>query len=224
MSAVAVIFDFDGVIANTEPLHFVATQRALDRLGVALPAKEYEARYLGYNDHDLFETLARDRSLFWTNADIDALIDAKGEIFRSLIAGETVVYPTAAACIARLAAAGLPLAIASGAFSHEIDAILSAADLRRYFLAIVGADDCVRGKPSPDPFLEACRRLGVPAAGAVAIEDSQWGLDAARAAGCATIAVTHTYSRSVLAADIVVDSLDEVTVALLDAAVSSRRS
>ena len=222
MSVSAVIFDFDGVIANTEPLHLVATQRALEPRRVALPSTEYEDRYLGYNDRDLFETLARDRSLNWTGADIDELIAAKGVAFEALVDGGPVVYPAAARCIVRLSEVGIPLAIASGAFAKEIHAILAGAGLRLHFRAIVGASDYVNGKPSPDPFLEAARRLGIPAASAVAIEDSQWGLDAARAAGCATIAVTHTYPRSALTADIVIDSLDKVDAALLGAALSFR--
>ncbi len=223
MSVAAVIFDFDGVIANTESLHLVATQRALEPGGVALPSTEYEDRYLGYNDRDLFATLARDRSLNWTGADIDELIAAKGAAFEALAAGSgPVVYPAAARCIVRLSALGIPLAIASGAFAREINAILAATGLRLHFRAIVGASDYVSGKPSPDPFLEAARRLSIPATSTVAIEDSQWGLDSASAAGCATIAVTHTYPRSALTAHIVVDSLDEVDAALLNSAVSSR--
>lgn len=215
MSALTVIFDFDGVIADTEPLHLVATQRALAVRHVALSTSEYEDRYLGYNDRDLFATLSRDRSLGWQGADIAALIEDKSREFDAVIAGGSVVYPAAARCIERLVADRVPLAIASGALTGEIDAILSAAKLRRHFMAVVGADDYVNGKPAPDPFIEAARRLGVSPADAVAIEDSQWGLDSARAAGCATIAVTNTYAREMLSADLIVDSLDEVSVDLL---------
>lgn len=218
MTVQAVLFDFDGVIANTEPLHLVATQRALALRRVALPTHEYERRYLGYNDRDLFATLARDRSLSWSPGDIDALIHEKGREFDALIKGESVVYPSAAQCIRRLTAMDLPLAIASGAFAHEIEAILDTADLRSHFGAIVGAADYVSGKPAPDPFLEAARRLDVPAGAALAIEDSQWGLDSARKAGCVTVAVTNTYPRHLLSADFIVDSLDEVDDAFLCAA------
>jgi HAD superfamily hydrolase (TIGR01509 family) len=223
MSVLAVIFDFDGVIADTEPLHLAATQRALARRGVALSPSEYAERYLGYTDQGLFESLGHDRSLGWTSADVETLVAVKTAAFDELIEGTSVVYPAAANCIARLAESGLPLAIASGAFAAEIEAILGAANLRRYFRAIVGAGDYANGKPAPDPFLEAARRIGVPASDAVAIEDSHWGIESARTAGCATIAVTHTYSRSLLAADLVVDSLDEVDVETLTAAKAARR-
>jgi HAD superfamily hydrolase (TIGR01509 family) len=223
MSALAVIFDFDGVIADTEPLHLAATQRALAGRGAMLSPAEYAERYLGYTDHGLFEALGNDRSLGWTSADVAALVADKSVMFNALLAGTSVVYPSAENCIVRLAALGFPLAIASGAFGHEIVAILEAANLRRHFRAIVGAGDYANGKPAPDPFLEAARRIGLPASEAVAIEDSHWGIESARAAGCATVAVTHTYTRSVLAADIVVDSLDEIDGKLLMAAKAARR-
>ncbi|TAK14840.1 MAG: HAD family phosphatase [Acidobacteria bacterium] len=223
MSRRAVLFDFDGVIANTEPLHLVATQRALATRRVVLSTHEYERRYLGYNDRDLFATLAGDRSLSWTASEIDTLIADKGREFEALSRGESVVYPSAARCIRRLAAMDVPLAIASGAFAHEIEAILDAADLTSHFGAIVGAADYISGKPAPDPFVEAARRLGLSAGGAVAIEDSQWGLDSARTAGCVTVAVTNTYPRHLLSADFIVDSLDEIDEAFLNTAVSSRR-
>ena len=80
---------------------------------------------------------------------------------------------------------------------------------------IQGADPYVAGKPDPAPFVEAARRVGLPPSTAVVIEDTSWGLTSARGAGCATIAVTHTYPRAALNADIVVDSLDEVDDAML---------
>ena len=218
MNDIAVIFDFDGVIADTEPTHLRATQHALDSRGVTLDLEEYERLYLGYSDHGLFDTLARDRSLDWSAGDIDVLVRSKSLAFDTLIAGESLVYPSASRCITRLAAAKIPLAIASGAFANEIELILDGSGLRAHFHSIVGAGDYARGKPSPDPYIEAARRLGIPPSRAVAIEDSQWGLDSARAAGCCTIAVTHTYPRAALTANIIIDSLDDVTLEMIRAA------
>lgn len=210
MKARAVIFDFDGVIADTEPLHLVATQQVLEPRRVGLAAAEYADRYLGYNDRDLFAALSRDRGLGWTTAEIEWLIGEKTRAFDAAVAGRLVVYPSAARCIARLSESGLPLAIASGAFADEIEAILIGASLRAPFRSIVGAGDYVNGKPAPDPFLEAARRLNIPPRDCVAIEDSPWGLASARAAGCKTIAVTQTYPREGLKADVVVENLDEI--------------
>jgi beta-phosphoglucomutase-like phosphatase (HAD superfamily) len=222
MNTPFVIFDFDGVIADTERLHLAALQDVLRPLGVVLDDEEYAARYLGCTDNDLLVALSRDRSLVWSRSEIASLIADKGVRFSALVSGGSVVFPSAIRCVKRLAAAGAALAIASGAFRHEIETILDSAGLRHIFPAIAGAEDYAEGKPSPAPFLEAARKTGRSASDAVAIEDTPWGLTAARAAGCATIAVTHTYPRSRLTADVVIGSLDELDVALVNAALSLR--
>lgn len=213
-----VIFDFDGVIADTERLHLAALQDALAPRGVTLAVEEYESRYLGFTDHDLLIALAGDRSMTWSAADVEAIVSEKGLAFDQLLARGPVVFPSAVRCIDRLAGLDATLAIASGAFRHEIERILDTAGLRERFPVIVGAGEYAAGKPAPDPFLEAARRAGLPARSAVVIEDTPWGLTSARAAGCATIAVTHTYPRMSLAADLVVDSLDEIDAAVLRSA------
>jgi beta-phosphoglucomutase-like phosphatase (HAD superfamily) len=103
--------------------------------------------------------------------------------------------------------------IASGALRADIDLILRGAALAPLFKFIVAAGDTDRTKPAPDPYLRAAELHGVPAGACVAIEDSHWGLESARAAGLRTIAITHTYPRAELAghADRVVDALSELT-------------
>lgn len=220
MTAPFVIFDFDGVIADTERLHLEALQHVLSPRGVELRLEEYESGYLGSTDHDLLIALANDRSLNWSPLEIESIVKDKGLVFDDLLKRGSVVFPSAILLIRRLTDLGATLAIASGAFRYEIEAILDTADLRRAFPVIVGSGDYSAGKPSPAPFVEAARRVGVSATTAVAIEDTSWGLTSARAAGCATIAVTHTYPRSALVADIVIDSLDEVDAALLSRALA----
>jgi beta-phosphoglucomutase len=217
-----VIFDFDGVIADTERLHLEALQNVLAPRDVVLTVEEYESGYLGSTDHDLLTALAQDRSLGWTRADIETIVKDKGVVFDELLSRGSVVFPSAIRCIDRLVDLGATLAIASGAFRYEIEAILDTTHLRRAFTVIVGAGEYSAGKPSPAPFVEASLRVGLPATDAVVIEDTSWGLTAAHAAGCATIAVTHTYPRSALTADIVIDSLDDVDAALLASALSKR--
>lgn len=215
MSAPFVIFDFDGVIADTERLHLGALQSVLAPRGVELSLEEYESGYLGSTDHDLLIALSQDRSLAWSPAEIESIVQDKGVVFDGLLRRGLVVFPSAIRLIGRLVESGATLAIASGAFRYEIEAILDSVNLRSAFPVIVGSGEYSAGKPHPAPFLEAARRVGRPASGAVVIEDTSWGLTAARAAGCATIAVTHTYPRSALSANIIVDSLDEVDDALL---------
>ena len=140
------------------------------------------------------------------------LIAQKSRRFQQIVSSGDVLYPAAAPCVRRLAAAW-PLGIASGALRPEIELMLRGAGLLETFRFIVASGETERTKPAPDPYLRAAELHGVPAAACVAIEDSHWGLQSARAAGMRTIAVTHTYPRdTLLEADAVVDSLDEITV------------
>ena len=116
----------------------------------------------------------------------------------------------------------MPLAIASGALRLEILRILDRAGLAQCFGAVVAAEDSPAGKPAPDPYLRAVDRLSAASGQllapgeCVAVEDSHWGLQSARAAGLRTIAVTHTYPASALgAADLRIDHLDQLTIANL---------
>lgn len=216
MPITAVVFDFDGVLANTERLHLRAIQDALAAHGRALDERAYYERFLGFGDRDVFTELARE--LDWTLDDvtIDRLMSLKSDRFRHHLAAGEALFPQAAACIDGLGAR-YPLAIASGSLRGEIEHILSAAGLRHAFRAIVGADDVMNGKPAPEPYLKAAALLGIPPAEAIAIEDSRWGLESARAAGLRTIGVTTTYPASAISlADLVVDSLDEITVDVIE--------
>lgn len=219
MPITAVVFDFDGVLADTEHVHLRATQDALAARGWRLDEGAYFERYLGYGDRDLVAALARDLGETIDEAAIDALVAVKAARYRAHLAAGSAMYPGAARCVRRLAPR-FALGIASGSLQAEIHDILTAAGLRRDFAVIVGADDCASGKPAPDPYVKAAALLGVDPRSAVAIEDSRWGLESARAAGLRTIALTTSYPAAALAmADRVLASLDEITVEGIDALV-----
>jgi beta-phosphoglucomutase len=219
-----IVFDFDGVIANSEPLHFQGFREVLAEEGIALTESDYYARYLGFDDAGAFEAIGGDRGVEWPAGRVAALVARKAVRLEVLEREQSVLFPGAAAGIARLAAAG-PLAIASGALKHEITRILVREDLARYFMVVVGAEDTAASKPAPDPYLRAVAlldatvRSGANAAEYVAIEDSQWGLESARSAGLRTVAVTHTYPADRLVADYIVTSLDALTWDVLDGVV-----
>jgi beta-phosphoglucomutase-like phosphatase (HAD superfamily) len=210
----AVVFDFDGVIANSEPLHFRAYERVLAREGVALSERDYFSRYLGFDDVGAFEAIADDRGLPWTRDDVAALVARKAIELEALERDVSVLFPGAADAIAR-AAAVVPIAIASGARGEEIRRVLRREQLDTLFAAIVSAEDTPVSKPSPEPYLRAldllraARGAAIDAARCVAIEDSRWGLESARRAGMRTIAVTNTYDKAALTAyaDLVIPSL-----------------
>lgn len=218
MSALqAVFFDFDGVIADTEPLHLRAYQAVLQADGIDLNKTDYYARYLGYDDLGLFEALAKDRRISLSDEKIEAWVVAKSCIIEELLTSDAILFPGATACV-RMFAEQVPLAIASGALEPEIGIVLEHARLRSAFAAIASASDGVRGKPAPDLYLLAIAKLKdrlphpFDPASCIAIEDSHWGLEAAHRAGLRCVAVTHTYPACELAkADLIVDALSELT-------------
>jgi len=217
----AIVFDFDGVIADSEPLHLRAFQRAFADVGLTLTAPDYYSRYLGFDDAGVFAAVSRDCGAALTGDQIVTLVAQKGEyVQESLRAGE-ILFPGAAEFV-RTAAAAVPIAIASGAQRHEIEEILDATGLRGYFPTLVAAGETTRGKPSPDPYARAFQLLqqtngSLAASRCVAIEDSRWGLESARGAGLRCVGVTTSYPASDLpGADLIVEGLKTLTVQMLE--------
>ena len=220
----AVFFDFDGVIADSEPLHLRAYQAVLQEDGIELDKTDYYARYLGYDDVGLFQALAKDRDIAADTVKIDKWIASKSRIVEQMLSNDSVLFPGAAACI-KMFAERVPLAIVSGALGPEIAIVLDHAGLRGRFTAVASASDGVRGKPAPDLYLLAMAKLRerlegqapFAPASCVAIEDSHWGLEAAGKAGLRCVAVTHTYPASELGrADLIVDRLGDLTIARIE--------
>jgi beta-phosphoglucomutase len=218
----AVVFDFDGVLADTEGLHLAALQDVFAPRGWTLDRDTYFDRYLGYDDRDLVRAFARHAGLTLAATDINDVLSEKARAYAHRLSTGAVLFPTAPGAIARLGAR-YRLGIASGSLRDEITAILAGNALLDAIAAIVGADDVERSKPAPDSYAAAVTKLGVAPARAVAIEDSQWGLASARAAGLRTIGITTSYPAHVLnGADHVVHSLDDVTIDLVDSLVDMR--
>jgi beta-phosphoglucomutase len=192
----AVIFDFDGVLVNSEPLHLQALRAALRPEGIDVDEEEYAAFYLAYDDRE-GARIALERHGVAFDADrVEGIALRKEAAFEALL--PSVRFFPGARELVRSLAAELPLAIASGALRREIEAILGAAGLRDSFSAIVGAEDVSRGKPHPEPYLTACALLGRKSPGlapgeCLVFEDSMPGIVSARAAGMQVVGVTHTY-------------------------------
>jgi beta-phosphoglucomutase len=219
----AIIFDFDGVIADSERLHLRSYQKVLGSRGLPLTVEAYLQEYLGYGDDTaMFRRYARNHELAWDDGTIAALVTEKTRVYEELASRGEMLFPGAAQFL-RDAAAHVPIAIASGALTHEIEAILDRADLRALFVTIIGADRAARCKPSPDPYLEAFHGIrasghDIAASRTVAIEDSMWGLVSARGAGLRCVAVTNTCNADELAphAELIVPGLEALTLGALD--------
>jgi beta-phosphoglucomutase len=212
----AIVFDFDGVLADSEPLHLRSYQEILGSLGVALTRDEYYERYLGFDDEAVFRAVATAHGWALDARQLDALIAEKARIFDQMLNETEVIYPGVAVCVERLAGR-FPLGIASGALKHEIQGILHRARLDGLFRFIVASGDTAEGKPAPDPYRRAAELHGQLPASCVAVEDSRWGIQSAKAAGLKCIGITNTYAASDLAdADAIIESLDQLNVQLIE--------
>jgi beta-phosphoglucomutase len=219
----AIVFDFDGVIADSERLHLRSYQDILAPEGISISDEDYYGKYLGYDDVGVLKAVGQDQGIAMDEDRLASLIARKGERYEALAGAGEMLFPGAAAFI-RAAAAVVPVAIASGALTHEIEHVLERAGLLSLFPVIVGADQTERSKPNPDPYLAAFARLRVHSGKdlvpwrSVAIEDSKWGLVSARGADLRCVAVTNTYSAAELRADaeLVVPGLHALTIAALD--------
>lgn len=226
MSLRGIVFDFDGVIANSEPLHYLGFRDVAAERGATLTEADYYQRYLGFDDWGAFAAISGDQHLGWTDEEIGRMVERKAVRLEQLESERSVLFPGAAQAIRRLAAEG-PLAIASGALRAEIVRILAREQLTQHFVTVVGAEDTPASKPAPDPYRLAVHRLATLRTGwsaptsYVAIEDSHWGLESARAAGLKTVAVTHTYPADALTADLVVSNLDALSWSALEGLVQT---
>jgi beta-phosphoglucomutase len=215
----AVIFDFDGVITDSEVLHLRAFNRSLVPYGVEISTKDYYADYLGYNDFDCYKALIDNGLLKIDEQQIGDIVRQKSAIFEELTRTEGRTIEGVHEFLKMLEENKVPMAICSGALMVEIELMLDEAKLRHFFSVIVSAEQVKKGKPSPEGFLLALRKLNkkshppIAANECIVIEDSRWGLAAARAAGMHTIAVTNSYAAAELTlAEKIVAKLNELTI------------
>jgi HAD superfamily hydrolase (TIGR01509 family) len=181
----AVIFDMDGVLVDSEPLHFATTNVVLARRGTSLERAYYDAR-LGLPELEFFREVASHLGLR------DAPEELARERIResmAVLADELLPMDGALECLLVLAADGRRLALASSATRAQVALVADKFALRSVLSALVSVEEVARGKPAPDLFLEAARRLRVEPAGCLVIEDAVHGVRAARAAGMAALAL-----------------------------------
>lgn len=210
----AVIFDFDGVIVDTEPLHYAAFQRILEPFGLHFTWQEYVETYIGFDDRDAFRHAFSAKNMLLTQDTLHRLINQKASVFNEVISSGVTAYPGVIELIHHLHTSRTPLAICSGALRSDIDPILAMLGISDYFDIIVTADDVAASKPDPECYELAFRKL-LTAHGntfsknaTIAIEDTPAGIAAAKAAGLLVCAVTNSYPAARLdQATCVTDSL-----------------
>jgi beta-phosphoglucomutase-like phosphatase (HAD superfamily) len=222
----AIIFDFDGVIANSEPLHFRAFRDEVATHGIQLTEAAYYSDYLGFDDAGAFRAMAVRNGVDWSDAAIARMVASKAERIEALERDVSVLFPGAAEAVRR-AAAAVPIGIASGALTREIQRTLAREELSSLFTVVVGADQTKASKPAPDPYLRAVEVMSVRLHTSIhprrciAIEDSVWGLESAHRAGLVPVGVAHTYHAEALSlARFVIPSIEQLDIPQLKSLVS----
>lgn len=214
----AVIFDFDGVVSDSEPVHYKSYVHALKPYGIELSEDQYYARYVGYTDEEGFEVMANDFPEQLKGVSCDQLVSVKAAKFKELVRSEHHIFDGVDGLVKMLLDNEVRVAICSGAKREEIEIMLDGSNIADAFEFIVASEDVVKGKPDPEPYLLALRKLNlngaqISASECVVIEDSHWGLEAANAAGMNTVGVTNTYGHEGLAmADRIVESLADLSI------------
>lgn len=220
----AIIFDFDGVLVDSEPTHLAAFREVLAGEGVELTEALYFGRYLGYDDHDCFAAVAEDFGRDWDEAHLAALTETKTRLVHRMFADGVAALPGAVEMVAAARQGGVPLAICSGALRDEVCEAAGAIGVDEAIKIIVAAEDVDRGKPDPEGYLKAARQLAeqtgreILPGRCVVCEDSPAGIAAGKAAGMKVLAVATSYPpQEIPEADRIVENLAAVTLADLRA-------
>jgi beta-phosphoglucomutase len=215
----AVIFDFDGVITDSEVLHLRSFNQVLAQYGVEISTRDYYKKYLGLSDLDCFKALVDKKVLQKPAKGIESLAKEKTEVFEKLAKTEGRIIEGVRDFLQMLSQNNIPMAICSGALLTEIELVLEQARLRSFFEVIVSAEFVKKGKPSPEGFLLTLLKLNrnrqnpILPNQCIVIEDSHWGLEAAGAAGMHSVAVTNSYDADQLTlAEKIVTRLGDLSI------------
>ena len=212
----AIIFDFDGIIADTESIHLEAFKEVLKNREIDLTDKDYYNKYLAFDDRTLFETIFNENGIEYSESLIKDLIEVKHEIVDQLFRSKVNLFPGTTDFI-ELMNDKYVLSIASGALKPEIEFILNKFELFSYFQNITSAEEVIKCKPDPETFIKSLQKINfeedpvILPSECLVIEDSVSGVSAAKSADMQCIAITNSYDRETLKnADLVVDSFKEI--------------
>ncbi|MFC9503946.1 HAD family hydrolase [Streptomyces sp. NPDC057002] len=188
LGGISVIFDLDGTLVDSEPNYYEAGRQTLAEHGVPGFSWADHERYVGISTQ---ETVADWKERYGLRASVEELFTVKNRRYLELARSSTRAYPEMRGFVELLAAEDVPMAVASGSSPEAIQAVLSGTGLDAHLRTVVSADEVAHGKPAPDVFLEAARRLGADPAGCVVLEDAAPGAAAAHAAGMRCIAIPY---------------------------------
>jgi beta-phosphoglucomutase family hydrolase len=205
----AVIWDMDGVLADTAPHHLHAWRETFANRGISFTKADFMRGFGVRNDVIIRSVLGAKT----TDAEIETIAREKEATFRRIIGKGIKPLPGALELLRQLHDRGIKMAIASSTVIENIRLIVGSLGIENYFKTVITGHDVTEGKPSPQVFLKAAQELGVNPANSIVFEDAVAGVKAAKSAGMHCVAITSTHPREKLKeADLVVDSLEEVSI------------
>jgi len=216
----AIIWDMDGVIADTAAYHFKAWQQVFQKRGVKFTGEDFKRNFGQRNDTIIRNILGQGTS----QSEIDAISQEKENSFRNMVRQRIKPLPGVINLIKLLAEHRFKMALASSAPIENIQLLITGLGINKYFQAIVSGREVTKGKPSPQGFLLAAQRLEIKPENCIVVEDAVAGVTAAKRAGMHCLAVTNTHpKKSLLEADLIVNTLETISVNDLEGLLASSR-
>lgn len=221
----AVLFDMDGVICDTNPYHLQAWEQFAVKHQLNLAGKDLGYYIYGRTNRDALQLFLRDgafaNGVHFNEAQFNDLSEEKEALFREIYRDHVTLTPGLVEFLVALQQAEVPVAVASNAPVSNINFILEATQTRPYFNAVIDASQVSKGKPDPQIYLKTAATLSIPPAHCVVIEDSTVGVEAGQRAGMKVVGITTTHSAAELShTDLVITDFTSLTVAQLQALLS----
>ena len=207
-----IIFDFDGVILDSENSHFIAFNEGLKNLNINISEDEYYSKYISLDDRGVITNVVNDKNISVTNEEIDMIIKNKNDYFESRLIDNSKLFPGVEELIIQLSK-NFVLSIGSGANRSEIIKTLKNNNIYDYFEIIVSADEVNNPKPNPETYNRVLDNINTDfnINEIIVIEDSPGGIEAAKSAGLKCIAITNTFDNKQLRkADIIVSNYEDI--------------
>ncbi len=228
----AVVFDCDGILVDSEPLHYRAFQQVLVPLGLGHDYSLYVDQYIGFDDREAFVEVFKDAGRTIEPYQLEELIRTKNTALLEIISKGISSFPGVVELVRHLSARNVPLAVASGSLRTEIESFLKALELEQCFSIIVSADDVERSKPNPETYQVALQKLQEKLSSGhldpktcIAIEDTPAGILSAKKAGLFAIGVPHSFTSDQLSeADLIVETLLHINLEKLAELIQSTYS
>ena len=207
-----IIFDFDGVILDSENSHFIAFNEGLKNLNINISEDEYYSKYISLDDRGVITNVVNDKNISVTNEEIDMIIKNKNDYFESRLIDNSKLFPGVEELIIQLSK-NFVLSIGSGANRSEIIKTLKNNNIYDYFEIIVSANEVNNPKPNPETYNRVLDNINTDfnINEIIVIEDSPGGIEAAKSAGLKCIAITNTFNNKELGkADIIVSNYEDI--------------